>query len=383
MARTVKIALLAIRRANAMPSWRGVLLHLAEALRVAGADVVVCELGDSWLGLLFTVKEWWIRRILQRRYQRHREPRILRDYGRRTAAFLAKHRVDCAISLKVFPIAYAPTTVPLIVYNDAPFRGLLNFYSEFSGMHPRHILDGERMEQAAGNRAVHSIYSSSWAATIASTIYGISPDRLSIVEMGANVARSHTRTEIESLVQQRGTTPRWEFLWLGVEWERKRGTMAVAIVERLRLDGYDVHLTIAGAGRPIGAIESLPWVTWISFLSADALASTLAGTDFLLLPTEADCTPLVLNEANAFGVPVFVTNVGGIASQIHDSINGVLVRPEADVEEWVAAITPHLGERSTYSAFALRAFEESRHRLNWDVAARRILEIARRYISHS
>ncbi|MGN6530520.1 MAG: glycosyltransferase, partial [Ginsengibacter sp.] len=35
---------------------------------------------------------------------------------------------------------------------------------------------------------------------------------------------------------------------------------------------------------------------------------------FFILPTIAECTPVVFSEANSFGLPVITTNTGGISS---------------------------------------------------------------------
>src|SRR5205085_11401359 len=52
------------------------------------------------------------------------------------------------------------------------------------------------------------------------------------------------------------------------------------------------------------------------------LCKLIASSDFLILPSQADCTPVVFSEANAFGLPCIASNVGGHTSIIKDGLNG-------------------------------------------------------------
>ena len=61
------------------------------------------------------------------------------------------------------------------------------------------------------------------------------------------------------------------------------------------------------------------YVRSIGFLSkkdpgqARLLAEQFVDADFLILPVRADCTPIVISEAAANGLPVATTAVGGVA----------------------------------------------------------------------
>ena len=59
----------------------------------------------------------------------------------------------------------------------------------------------------------------------------------------------------------------------------------------------------------------------------DTLYRAFAESHFLVLPTQADCTPLVIAEANAFGVPCLVSVLGGLPTLVQDGQNGRLYPP--------------------------------------------------------
>jgi len=100
----------------------------------------------------------------------------------------------------------------------------------------------------------------------------------------------------------------------------------------------------------------------------------LAESHFLILPTKADCTPHVINEANAFGVPCLATSVGGIPSLIRDELNGKTFSIDADIDEYCSYITDLFSDYDRYVELAHSSFNEYQSRLNWSSATKKVKE---------
>jgi glycosyltransferase involved in cell wall biosynthesis len=85
----------------------------------------------------------------------------------------------------------------------------------------------------------------------------------------------------------------------------------------------------------------------------------------MILPTHADCTPIVLNEAAAYGLPIATTAVGGIPEITGDTgwarafPAGTQAEPFAD---WIARI---YRDRTEYERLAWLGRHEYERRLNW------------------
>jgi glycosyltransferase involved in cell wall biosynthesis len=109
-------------------------------------------------------------------------------------------------------------------------------------------------------------------------------------------------------------------LWVGSQWGRKGGEIALASARMLRAAGVDVHLTLAGDVP--AEIAPAPWLQVAGYLDkrrpreAARLNALYASAHLFLLPTRADCTPMVLAEAGAHGTPVLVTDTGGVGSLV-------------------------------------------------------------------
>jgi glycosyltransferase involved in cell wall biosynthesis len=101
------------------------------------------------------------------------------------------------------------------------------------------------------------------------------------------------------------------------------------------------------------------------------------ASHFLILPTRADATPIVLCEAAAFGVPSLTTAVGGIPSVVSDGENGMLFPADAAPEAYCDAIEAMWSDPHAYRELALSSFAEYRRRLNWNTAAATVAGLIR------
>jgi glycosyltransferase involved in cell wall biosynthesis len=73
-------------------------------------------------------------------------------------------------------------------------------------------------------------------------------------------------------------------------------------------------------------------------LSREAVPEALAGFDILAIPSQwLETGPIVALEAQAMGIPVLGSNLGGIAELVRHGIDGWLV-PAKDVQAWAEAI---------------------------------------------
>ncbi len=109
----------------------------------------------------------------------------------------------------------------------------------------------------------------------------------------------------------------------------------------LRANGTDAHLIIIGDGPYRAALElqltGLP-VTFTGYLHGGELASALASCDVKVFPSTTDTWGNAPLEAQASGLPVIVTDIGGPAELMQDGITGIMVRGH-EVASLQAAMT--------------------------------------------
>src|SRR5205085_668194 len=105
------------------------------------------------------------------------------------------------------------------------------------------------------------LYSNDWAAASAVRDYAIDAGRVKVVPFGANVEGFGSGEDGRAIIAGRRLDP-IRLLFIGKDWERKRGNLAVAIATGLNQRGVRTHLHIVGSDAPPS-----PFVTGHGFVS--------------------------------------------------------------------------------------------------------------------
>ena len=78
-------------------------------------------------------------------------------------------------------------------------------------------------------------------------------------------------------------------------------------------------------------LNNRPWCSYGGMLQRDELRKQFAEANLLVLPTREDNCPMVVLEAQAAGVPVVASNVGGIPDLIEEGVTGVMIDPKDEL----------------------------------------------------
>ena len=319
--------------------------------------------------------------IRRRRFDILREPSVARRLSNQLAREATNLGIDTVVAADSIIGAYLPRDFNLVLWLDATFDRLQQLYPEYARLSPRSLRNGHLMENSALERANLAIYSSEWARVSAFEVYGLSSVNSAVVPWGANLANVPAEDEMPALIEAR-TERKCTLLFVGLEWERKGGPLAVEIVRRIRDAGVDAELVVIGC-RSGRERASDPFVRELGFLDKakpqdlDRLESEFASARFLLLPTRADCTPSTIAEAGAFGVPSLVSGVGAIAELVEHDVGGYVFAPDATAEIYAHAVIDVVKDARTYRRLALGARSMFSSRLNWRASARRVSELLR------
>lgn len=374
----MKIAYITTYNPHDVTNWSGVGYYIAQTLKNENFEIdYLGPLKDNH-EFLIKVKNFYYKKFKKQDYQWTREPLILKNFAKEIQNKLIKSKVNLIFSPGTIPIAYLQTNKPIVFWTDATFNNLLNFYPEYTNLCPETIKNGLAMEKSALQRTALAIYSSEWAARSAIKDFGIAPDKVAVVPFGANIQCNRTIHDIENLAKHKSPST-IKLLFLALEWQRKGGDKALAIVKKLNESGQRAELSIVGCS-PI--IEPLPEYVKILGLISKATPAGRAQIDnlfaeshFLVLPTLADCTPIVFNEANSFGLPCLTTNVGGNSTIVRDNINGKTFTLDSPVENWCNFILNYNSSPSNYIELAKSCFNEYLSRLNWEAAGKKVKEL--------
>lgn len=224
--------------------------------------------------------------------------------------------------------------------------------------------EADAVESRVAARAARVIYSSHQIADRAARDLGLSDLDAESAPFGVNF------DHLPETCPRKPRFDRLNLLFVGLDWVRKGGDIAVATLDMLLARGIDAHLTIVG--RCPEAHRSHPHITYAGYLNknrprdARRLATLYSKTHVFLLPSRADCTPMVVTEAMAHGTPVLASDTGGIAMQIGGRGTGRVMNPFAAPRDWADAIAEITADRTAYDFMSDAAFERAHRHLSWD-----------------
>lgn len=176
-----------------------------------------------------------------------------------------------------------------------------------------------------------------------------------------------------------------DLLFLGVDWVRKGGWIAVDICRWLNENGIPSTLHIVGVRNLDPAIRKLSFVDYVGFLNKNIPEEYKRLVDLtrlchcMLLPTLAECSAIAFCESSANGLPVFSHLTGGVADYICEGENGHLLPFGSSGEDFGRKIKQSLesGELERMSVTSRLLY---RQKLNWNIWGQRMAEIIARCV---
>jgi glycosyltransferase involved in cell wall biosynthesis len=355
-------------------TWSGTPYHLVHALERHGISVEIISPLQTITGVQERAKRVRYDALGQRFHFESQTP-ALEGYAQQIAAALRASRADLVLVTNPVPVAMLETTRPVVVWTDATYALLHDAYPQYVGICAESVTAGCRVERLAAQRST-MIYSSRWAADSAVLDFGADPDRVQVMLYGANLEDVPTTQEAMGFIAQRPARE-CELLWIGAQWDRKGGDIAFETLKALLARGTKATLTMIGCDVPL-EVRQHPHVNALGFINKHDLGGRamidrlLAQSHFLIVPSRADCTPMVVGEANAFALPALLPDIGGISSVLKDAQNGFLLPPNANGEAYADRIEACLSAEGAYTKLCRTARGAFETDLSWDASIERL-----------
>lgn len=381
----MKLAYVTTYRSSDIRKFSGLAYHIGKALSNQSITLDVIDSLSKPLSPAFKAKQAAYRFLAGKRHLRDREPLILRSYAGQIARRLANTNSDAVFSPGTIPLSDLDCDLPIVFWTDATFAGMVDFYPEFSNLSAETVRNGNRAEQAALARCRLALYASDWGARSAIENYQVDPSKVRVVPFGANLEISPSYEDVRDAIRSR-PKDRCRLLFVGTDWSRKGGDLAVEVARTLNQRGIRSELTIAGCKSPMPQptfVRSLGFINKAASGEAARLSQLLAESHFLIVPSRAECFGHVFCEASAFGVPSLTTNVGGIPTAVRNNLNGKTFPLDAGADDYCDYIEETLRSEARYRELALSAFNEYQTRLNWNVAGQTAKQLIRDHCLNS
>lgn len=373
----MKVIFVTVYNAQDVTNWSGTPYYMANAFSKEGIEVEYINNLNSLPGnyFKFRLRSFFYNTLLKKKlgsYISFYEPENLKHIAKQVEKKIKDLDGGIIFSPGAIPIAYLNTNKPVVLWTDATFAIMNNYYTEFTNLNKITLRNGNLYEKSILKNANLAIFSSKWAATSAINDYGADPSKIKIISYGANIECDRKIEDINEMNKKKSKHI-CKLLFIGQDWDRKGGNEAVEVAKELNNRKIKTELTIVGCNPP-DAINLPDYIKVKGFIKKsekqgeDLINTLYSESHFFILPTIAECTPIVFSEANSFGLPVLTTNTGGIGSVIINDVNGKMFGSKMNVLECVEYIERIFNNYSCYNTYSLKSFNEYLVRLNWSVA---------------
>jgi len=364
----MRIALLHAYDKQDKRSWSGTVYYTAQSLEKHCGEVF-------HIGPISCFKETLVGKVinkgsqafLKKNFRYHYSFLMAHRYAKVAASRLAGQSLDVIVApAGDTEIAFLQADLPIVLVGDSTYRLLFDYYPRDSNLLERSRYEMDVIQTLALNKASAAIYSSTWAARSAIEDYGTDPAKVHVVPFGPNL----DDPPAPEVALARQPSPRCRLLFLAVEWARKGGDIAFETLLKLEELGIEAELIVCGCTPPNGVahqrMKAIPFLKKNDEGQRRQLEQLLLESSFLLVPTRADCTPMVFCEANAFGLPVISTSTGGVPEVIRDGENGFLLPHEARGAAYAEVIARLHHDSGRYARLVRSSRAAFDDRLNWD-----------------
>ncbi len=151
------------------------------------------------------------------------------------------------------------------------------------------------------------------------------------------------------------------------------------VIKKLSETRNDFHFSLVGDGEDLDKMKKyaiqlgIPkkMLTFTGLLEGKMLAQAMAGADALVIFSNYENMPVVINESFVLGIPVFSTDVGGISEMVNEN-NGRLV-PKGDETTLLKLLTDFLDKKIKFQKEEIR--NRARERFSRESVGKTLNEI--------
>ena len=309
-----------------------------------------------------------------KRYRSWQDPFIGRRLGQAVRRKLEGLDFDVLLTNDYTIAAYTRPRAPCVLYTDDVFPfsygGSLNpRLANLSGLSVRFC---QRMMRLGLRQASLCYFPADWIVKEALNYRQARREQMGVIPFGANLEAPPAA--VVAARSGKDKTRGFRLLFVGKDWVRKGGDVAVAAVSALRQMGIHATLDVAG-GAPAGPGGS-EGVVFHGLLDKSLesgrakIHELYCQSDALILPSLGEGFVIAALEAAAYGLPVLAYSVAGVVDAVVDGQTGVLLPKEADASQFAQIVAGWLRDPRSYERMCLEARRHFDETCNWSRAAR-------------
>ena len=238
----------------------------------------------------------------------------------------------------------------------------------------------DRVVPASAQRADHIIADSQATKDDLQSLYGIPANKMTVLHGGVDARFTPANREAIQAVREKYQLDQWTFiLSVGTVQPRKNYERLIQALARLRQNGYDIHLVIAGGKgwlddpiyRMIDTTGMHSYVHFIGFVDDNDMPAHYSAADCFAFPSLYEGFGLPVLEAMACHTPVLTSTVSSLPEAAGNA--AVLVDPY-DLDAIIDGLEQIISD-TTLRNLLIEQGAQQASQFTWRVSARKLYEI--------
>lgn len=355
-------------------NWSGIMVYLHDALASVFPEVVR-------IGPLKSAREpVGVAKRLLSWAKKQDHPLWLTQASARAMALQVEEQVkelepDAIFCVWHPPIAYLRTQLPVFMFQDSPFEIIQPLYDGMSHFTPAIMEEVKLVERVAAKRCTGIIETSEWAAKEARRLWRLSDEKVAAIPFGANIQSPVSPENVSEVINARSREV-CNLLWLGKDWERKGGDIALEATRLLNEQGQKAVLRVVGCDVPGEShpahLEQVGFVDKKTPEGRAKLDDLLKTSHALILPTKAEAFGIVFLEAAAYAMPSLAPDVMGVGSAVLDGRTGALLPAQSTAQAYADKAKEWMSDWPSYEQLCRRSLTTYEAEFTWEKVALRI-----------
>jgi len=319
---------------------------------------------------------------MKRRYLSFLDPFVGCITGQEIAAKLQNQQYDILLTNDFAIAAFTSISKPIILYTDVMIpldRKKRNLpHSRHSNLNALGLILSIYTIRQGLKRANLCIFPAEWCAKEAIRYYRCA-EKIHIVPFGANIEDPGPEIVQKRITKRLTEQNRITLLFVGKDWYRKGGPVAIETVVELHKRGINAYLHLVGSIPPAPVDEKFIFVHGLLDKTdpsqAKKLWSLYEESDLMILPSSSEGYVICALEAAAFGLPVVAYDTIGVREAVKDGETGLLLPLGVKGEFFAEEIINLLSNRERYNRLVIGARNYYENSANWKTTVKKLMEI--------
>jgi glycosyltransferase involved in cell wall biosynthesis len=375
----MNLAFASISDLNDVRRGSGTFCHLSREIERQGHDMV--RVGPFGLDVPFPVRlVHAAHRRLGKRHPLFLDPFVGRRTGIKVAQRLSKTEYQVLLTNDMAMAAFTPTTKPVVLYTDVM---ITSDYSErhlpgcrLGNMTAFSVSLCRQTLRRALRRSALAVFPAEWSARAARS-YCVSPDRIRVIPFGANVSDPGAEIAAGRTWEKIKTKDCFDLLFVGKDWIRKGGDVAIESVRRLNAEGIRARLHVVGAEVPgevpTGEVQQYGLLDKAKPEEAELLKQLFTNADAFILPSSSEGYVISVLEAAAFGLPTLAYDADGVRDAVVAGCTGLLFPLGSAGKVFTNAVKSWQNQPFAYETLARGARRHYETSANWATCVARLI----------